>query len=87
MHLQPFPRVWTKRSSWADPHLKPAKPADRIKWWNIVPGDQIRLLGENQGGVHEVLSINRLTSRVYLKGATEVRYTSPMSAAVTSQIT
>lgn len=73
MHLQPFPRVWTKRNSWADPHLKPVKPSDRIKWWNIVPGDQIRLLGDKHKELHEVLSINRLTNRVYLKGTAEVR--------------
>ena len=50
--------------------MKSVKPKDRIKWWNIVPGDQVRLLGDTEGTIHEVLSINRLSNRVFLKNTT-----------------
>jgi hypothetical protein len=71
-HMEPIPRHWTVRTSWRDPHLKPVKPRDRIKYWNIVPGDQITLLGDRTKAIREVLSINRLTNRVYLKGIQNV---------------
>ncbi|KDQ64898.1 hypothetical protein JAAARDRAFT_167639 [Jaapia argillacea MUCL 33604] len=66
-HLQSFPRHWLKPLSWRDPKLKAARVQDRIKWWNIVPGDQIRVLGDPAGVIHEVLNINRISSRVSLK--------------------
>ncbi|CAA7260274.1 unnamed protein product [Cyclocybe aegerita] len=66
-HLRSFPRAWLNRRTKHDPKLKSVRPADRIKWWNIVPGDQICLRGDTEGTVHEVLSINRLSNRVFLK--------------------
>jgi hypothetical protein len=71
-HLLPLPKKWLKRSSTRDPVIKAARPNDRIKWWNIVPGDQIRLLGDKSNTLHEVLSINRLSNRVFVKGAVNV---------------
>lgn len=67
--MKPIPRHWTKRMTFKDPSLKPINPKDRIKYWNIVPGDRIGLLGDRFKTIHEVLSINKLTNRVYLKGA------------------
>ena len=71
-HLRSFPRGWLVRMNKFDPRIKSVRPADRIKWWNIVPGDQIRLRGDKESVVHEVLSINRLSNRVFLKN-TSVR--------------
>ena len=71
-HLKSFPRAWLIRTNKFDPRIKSVRPADRIKWWNIVPGDQIRLRGDEESVVHEVLSINRLSNRVFLKN-TSVR--------------
>ncbi|KIL68211.1 hypothetical protein M378DRAFT_71889 [Amanita muscaria Koide BX008] len=68
-HLLPIPRKWLKRTSIRDPVIKAARPHDRIKYWNIVPGDQIRLLGDKSNTLHEVLSINRISNRVFVKGA------------------
>ncbi|KAJ8475470.1 hypothetical protein ONZ45_g15595 [Pleurotus djamor] len=69
-HLRGFPRHWLKRSNIrGDPVLKSVRPADRIKYWNIVPGDQIRILGDKSGVLREVLSINRISNRVFVRGA------------------
>lgn len=71
-HLQPFPTNLLKRSSFQDIIVKAAKPKDRIKYWNIVPGDRVRIIGD--GRVLEVAKINKLSNRVFLKGAsTKVR--------------
>jgi len=67
-HLRSIPRAWLIRRSKHDPKLKSVRPADRIKWWNIVPGDQVRLRGDKTNTIREVLSINRLSNRVFLKG-------------------
>jgi hypothetical protein len=50
-----------------DPIIKSAKPKDRIKYWNIVPGDQVRIRGEESKTIYEVMSINRLSNQVRLK--------------------
>jgi len=71
-HLLPIPRKWLKRTSIRDPVIKAARPDDRIKYWNIVPGDQIRLLGDKSNTLHEVLSINRISNRVFVKGTANV---------------
>lgn len=71
-HLLPIPKKWMKRSSQRDPAIKSVRPKDRIKYWNIVPGDQIRVLGESSNSLHEVLSINRISNRVFVKGAVNV---------------
>ena len=65
-HLLPYNRQWERRNTFRDPIIKSAKPKDRIKYWNIVPGDQVRLRGENET-MYEVLSINRLSNQVRLK--------------------
>jgi len=67
-HLRSIPRAWLIRRSKHDPKLKSVRATDRIKLWNIVPGDQIRLRGDEDSKIHEVLSINRLSNRVFLKG-------------------
>ncbi|KAK2466418.1 hypothetical protein APHAL10511_002060 [Amanita phalloides] len=72
-HLLPIPKKLLKRTSIRDPLIKSAWPKDRIKWWNIVPGDQIRLLGDKSNTLHEVLSINRVSNRVFVKGAVTTR--------------
>jgi hypothetical protein len=68
-HLLPFPRHWAKRTSHKDPHVNTVKPHERIKYWNIVPGDKIGLLGDRANTVHEVLSVNKLSNRVFLKNS------------------
>lgn len=47
--------------------VKAVKPKDRIKYWNIVPGDQIRIRGDPLKTVHEVHQVNKLFNRVLLK--------------------
>ncbi|KAH9077486.1 hypothetical protein EDB83DRAFT_2350290 [Lactarius deliciosus] len=69
-HLQPFPLSHLKRYSFEDILVKAAKPKDRIKYWNIVPGDRIRIIGDKEGKLLEVAKVNKLSNRVYLKGAT-----------------
>jgi len=50
---------------------------DRIKWWNIHPGDKVRVVA---GGlkdtelVREVLSVDKKLNRVYLKGTKVSKY-------------
>jgi hypothetical protein len=73
-HLLPIPRRWTKRVTFKNPHIKVVAPQQRIKYWNIVPGDRIRVRGEPEGTIHEVLSINRLSNRVFLKGVVSVSF-------------
>lgn len=67
-HLLPIPKQWMKRSTPRDPVIKSVRPRDRIKYWNVVPGDQIRLIGDRTNTLHEVLSINRISNRVFVKG-------------------
>ena len=80
LHLQPFPVNRLKRYSFADSSLKAVKPKDRIKYWNVIPGDRVRIIGDKEGRVLEVAKINKLSNRVYLKGATaKVRRVSVVS--------
>ena len=73
-HLEAFPTRYLKRTSFKDIIVKAAKPQDRIKYWNIVPGDRVRIIGDKGGQVLEVSKINKLSNRVYLKGSsTNVR--------------
>jgi hypothetical protein len=69
-HLQPFPLSYLKRYSFKDNLVKASKPKDRIKYWNIVPGDQVRILGDKDDKILEVAKINKLSNRVYLKRLT-----------------
>ncbi|KAI0079677.1 hypothetical protein K474DRAFT_1689688 [Panus rudis PR-1116 ss-1] len=66
-----IPRFWTQRTTWKDGRVKSVKPKDRIKWWNIVPGDRVRLLGDTDGTIYEVHQINKLTNRVLIKTGTD----------------
>lgn len=72
-HLLPVPRHFQNRQTWFDPVTKAVRVKDRIKFWNVVPGDQISIRGDARKTIHEVLSINKFTNRVYLKGANLVR--------------
>ena len=73
-HLLPLPLYWQIRRSRLDPVTKFTKTKDRIKYWNIVPGDQIRLRNDRSGKIYQVNQINRLTNRVSLmKETDEVR--------------
>lgn len=71
-HMEGFPKKWLKRTSMRDPRIKSVRPKDRIKYWNVVPGDQIRLLGDKTNTLHEVLSINKVSNRVFVKGTSVV---------------
>ena len=66
-HLLPYNRHWERRMTFRDPIIKSAKPKDRIKYWNIVPGDQVRIRGEESKTIYEVMSINKLRNQVRLK--------------------
>ena len=68
-HLESFPTNYLKRYSFKDPVVKAVKPQDRIKYWNIVPGDRVRIIGDKEGQVLEVSKVNKLSNRVYLKGS------------------
>jgi hypothetical protein len=39
----------------------------RIKYWNIVPGDQVRLRKDSSDKIYKVDSIDRLKNRVYVE--------------------
>lgn len=86
-HLKSFPRHWLKRSNIrGDPVLKSVRPADRIKYWNIVPGDQIRVLGDKTRTLREVLSINRISNRVFVRGTPNVSSSSVSFCAVSGTL-
>lgn len=67
-----FPRYWSQRQTYRDPSFKAVKPKDRITWWNIVPGDQVRVRGA-AGDIREVFRINKLNNMVLLKKEVQVR--------------
>lgn len=67
-HLLPVPRLLVRGPFMpGQPVPKDTKPKDRIKFWNIVPGDFVRLRGDTKGTVHEVHRVNKLSNRVLLK--------------------
>ena len=66
-HLLPYNRHWERRMTFRDPIIRSAKPRDRIKYWNLVPGDQVRIRGEESKTIYEVMSINKLSNQVRLK--------------------
>ncbi|KZT12707.1 uncharacterized protein LAESUDRAFT_718995 [Laetiporus sulphureus 93-53] len=66
-HLLPIPRALAIRRTWHENPLNVVKPKERIKYWNIVPGDQVRIRGDPHGTLYEVNMINRLTNRVLLR--------------------
>ncbi|KAH0840095.1 hypothetical protein J3R83DRAFT_1065 [Lanmaoa asiatica] len=82
-HLLPVPKHWLERRSRYDPGIKAVPVKDRIKHWNVVPGDKIRVRGEGSK-LHEVLSINRFSNRVYLKG--NIKEAAPNKAPVSRSV-
>ncbi len=47
-----------------------AHPEDRIKWWNIVPGDRVRIVRgpyKDSNRIVEVLSVNKYKNSVMFK--------------------
>ncbi|KAF8558808.1 hypothetical protein OG21DRAFT_1404509 [Imleria badia] len=82
-HLLPVPKHWMERRSRYDPGIKAVSVKDRIKYWNVVPGDKIRIRGEGSK-LHEVLSINRFSNRVYLKGT--IKEAAPNKAPVNRSV-
>ncbi|KAL1721376.1 hypothetical protein EV715DRAFT_195112 [Schizophyllum commune] len=68
-HMLPTPRSWLKRppQTGDGSKFKMAPLRDRIKWWNIVPGDQVKVVGDRYGALREVAKINKLSNRVWLK--------------------
>ncbi|KAF7980927.1 hypothetical protein HWV62_36141 [Athelia sp. TMB] len=71
-HLLKFPRYWLTRQSFREPIIKSVRPKDRIKYWNIVPGDKIADLRDPTKKLYEVLSINKLSNKVFLKGTSRM---------------
>ncbi len=68
-HLMQVDRSWLKRKA-AEADQRKAKvvhSANRIKYWNIVPGDQIRIRGDRSDTLHSVHAINKLSNQVFLK--------------------
>ena len=57
-----------------DKSQRAVSPKDRIKWWNIVPGDQVRVMADNDNVVREVLAVNKLSNRVFLKDYSNVGF-------------
>ena len=50
----------------------PVLPKDRIKWWNIVPGDSVRVMAEKEAKIREVKGVNKFSNRVYIEGDIKV---------------
>lgn len=71
-HLLPVYKGHINKDSVFDKVPKTVPTSDRIKWWNIVPGDQIRVMAEENGRVREVKGINKLSNRVYVEGDNKV---------------
>ncbi|KAI0676810.1 hypothetical protein C8Q78DRAFT_1073588 [Trametes maxima] len=67
-HLLPVPRFLVRGPFMpGQPKPKDTKPKDRVALWNIVPGDYVRLRGDNKNTIHEVHKVNKLSNRVLLK--------------------
>ncbi|KZT74446.1 hypothetical protein DAEQUDRAFT_660058 [Daedalea quercina L-15889] len=66
-HLLSLPAYWMKRKSSLESAVRFVKTKDRIKYWNIVPGDQVRLRNDRSGRIYQVNLINRLSNRVMVK--------------------
>ena len=66
-HLVPISHSYLSRLKKQNNTL-PIRPKDRIKQWNIVPGDRVRVRGEEAGSIRQVFGINRYNNFVYLKG-------------------
>ncbi|KAH7343885.1 hypothetical protein B0J17DRAFT_644339 [Rhizoctonia solani] len=64
------------------------KPSDRIKYWNIVPGDAVRIVrgAHAENKKHEVLSVDKTRNLVYLKEVTMTRGQGESSSKVSKPI-
>ena len=70
-HLAPVPKL--SRASLKIQKISIPVPAkDRIRQWNIVPGDRIRIRGDKGGSIREVFGVNKYNNLVYFK-ASQVR--------------
>lgn len=66
-HLHPLPKsILSRLRTQKSPIPVPAK--DRIKQWNIVPGDRVCIRGDETGSIREVFGVNKYRNLVYLKG-------------------
>ena len=74
-HLLPVRKEFLERDKVTlDPPPKAAATKDRIKWWNIVPGDQVRVMAHKDGPIRDVVAVNKISNRVYLRrSANKVR--------------
>jgi predicted thioredoxin/glutaredoxin len=66
-HLKPIPRHWLRKRTIQDEAVKASKTKDRIKYWNIVPGDVVRVRGHKIKDRLEVAAINKISNRVILR--------------------
>lgn len=71
-HLLPARKADVKKKNSIDEIPPIAKTKDRIKWWNIIPGDLVRVEGDNHSPVREVKGINKLTNEVFLESENKV---------------
>ncbi|QRW01739.1 hypothetical protein RhiLY_00736 [Ceratobasidium sp. AG-Ba] len=71
-HLTGGPKYYqrTRITSNLNPRSNIPKPSDRIKYWNIVPGDFVRVVrgAHADSQKREVLSIDKIRNTVRLKG-------------------
>ncbi|KAG8920657.1 hypothetical protein FRC02_000787, partial [Tulasnella sp. 418] len=62
---------------------------DRIKWWNIVPGDKVRVVRgpyKDSKIVREVLSVDKTRNQVFLKGLVAAHTNNPDKQAITKHV-
>lgn len=71
-HLLPISKRFLKKSPAEGNSIKAAPARDRIKWWNVVPGDQVRVMGDREMPVREVLAVNKVSNRVFLQSDKKV---------------
>jgi hypothetical protein len=72
-HMLPTPKSWSHKFRPGQHPVNAVPLKERIKYWNIVPGDQIVITGRPVSEVHEVMSIDRLSNRVFLRETLNVR--------------
>lgn len=70
-HLLPINKRFLQKTS-DGTTVKAAPARDRIKWWNVVPGDQVRVMGDKKMPMREVLAVNKVSNRVFLQSDKKV---------------